>query len=48
VGVSVQWLAPVVGLFRFSFGIPLNSSNGDLIHFEDRTEEFQFTVGQSF
>lgn len=48
VGVSVQWLAPVVGLFRFSLGIPLNSSNGDLVHFEDRTEEFQFTVGQSF
>jgi len=48
VGVSVQWLAPVVGLFRFSVGIPLNSYNGDLVHFEDRTEEFQFTVGQSF
>jgi outer membrane protein insertion porin family len=48
VGVSVQWLAPVVGLFRFSFGFPLNSYSGDLVHFEDRTEEFQFTVGQSF
>ncbi|HTW74694.1 MAG TPA: outer membrane protein assembly factor BamA, partial [Steroidobacteraceae bacterium] len=48
VGVSVQWLAPVVGLFRFSFGVPLNASNGDLIHFQDRIEEFQFTVGQSF
>ncbi|HEX4051701.1 MAG TPA: outer membrane protein assembly factor BamA [Steroidobacteraceae bacterium] len=48
VGISVEWLAPVVGLFRFSLGIPLNASEGDLVHFEDRTEEFQFTVGQSF
>ncbi len=48
VGVSLEWLAPVVGLFRFSFGVPLNASNGDLVHFQNETEEFQFTVGQSF
>jgi outer membrane protein insertion porin family len=48
VGVSVEWLAPVVGLFRFSVAKALNPSNGDLVHFEDRTESFQFTVGQSF
>jgi len=47
-GISVEWLAPVVGLFRFSVGIPLNASKGDNVHFEDRTEDFQFTVGQSF
>jgi outer membrane protein assembly factor BamA len=48
VGISVEWLAPVVGLFRFSVAKALNASNGDLVHFEDRTESFQFTVGQSF
>ncbi len=48
VGVSLEWLAPVVGLFRFSFGVPLNPYRGDLVHFQDQQEEFQFTVGQSF
>lgn len=47
-GIAVQWLAPSLGIFRFSFGIPLNSSEGDDIHFQDRTEGFQFTIGQSF
>jgi outer membrane protein insertion porin family len=48
VGLSVEWLAPVVGLFRFSIGAPLNSSDGNNVRFEDRSEDFQFTVGQSF
>ncbi len=48
VGISVEWLAPVVGLFRFSIGEPLNVSDGNNVQFEDRTELFQFTVGQSF
>jgi outer membrane protein insertion porin family len=40
-GVSVQWLAPL-GLFRFSYALPMNSEPGD------RTEGFQFTVGSAF
>jgi len=47
-GIAVQWLAPSLGIFRFSYGVPLNKSNGDAVHFADRTESFQFTIGQSF
>jgi outer membrane protein insertion porin family len=47
-GVAVQWLAPSLGIFRFSYGIPLNPFRGDTIHFPDRTEGFQFSIGQSF
>jgi outer membrane protein assembly factor BamA len=44
----VQWLAPSLGIFRFSYGIPLNPSRGTTIQFPDRTEGFQFSIGQSF
>jgi len=47
-GISVQWLAPSLGVFRFSYGIPLNKYAGDAIHFADRTETFQFTIGGSY
>jgi outer membrane protein insertion porin family len=47
-GVAVQWLAPSLGIFRFSYGIPLNPSRGTTIQFPDRTEGFQFSIGQSF
>ncbi len=47
-GIAVQWLAPALGIFRFSYAVPLNKSHGDSIHFPDQTENFQFTVGQSF
>jgi outer membrane protein insertion porin family len=47
VGVAVQWLAPL-GLFRFSFGIPLNAVHGDTTHWGDETEGFQFSIGQAF
>ena len=47
-GIAVQWLAPSLGLFRFSYGVPLNQYKGDAVRFPDRTEGFQFTVGQSF
>ncbi len=46
-GVAVQWLAPL-GLFRFSYGIPLNSFVGDTVRFGDETERFQFSIGQAF
>jgi len=47
-GLSVQWLAPSLGIFRFSYGIALNASRGNSIDFPDSTEGFQFSVGQSF
>jgi outer membrane protein insertion porin family len=46
-GIAVQWLAPL-GLFRFSFGIPLNSYKGDSVTYGDQTERFQFSIGQAF
>ncbi|MBV8342114.1 MAG: BamA/TamA family outer membrane protein, partial [Gammaproteobacteria bacterium] len=47
-GLAVQWLAPL-GLFRFSFGIPLNSRRGDgVTTWGDETEGFQFSVGNAF
>src|SRR6266850_1832590 len=47
-GVAVQWLAPL-GLFRFSFGVPLNAKHGDgVTKWGDETEGFQFSVGNAF
>ncbi len=46
-GIAVQWLAPL-GLFRFSYGIPLNAYAGDTVRFYDETERFQFSIGQAF
>jgi outer membrane protein insertion porin family len=41
VGISFQWLAPI-GLFRFSYGFPLNEDEFD------RVERFQFSIGSAF
>jgi outer membrane protein insertion porin family len=41
VGLSVQWMAPI-GLFRFSYGLPLNDDPFD------RVERFQFSIGSAF
>jgi outer membrane protein insertion porin family len=41
VGASFQWLAPL-GLFKFSYGFPLNDDSFD------ETERFQFTIGSAF
>ena len=46
-GVAVQWLAPL-GVFRFSYAIPLNPFRGDGVNFPDEEERFQFTIGQAF
>ncbi|MEZ5532182.1 MAG: outer membrane protein assembly factor BamA [Steroidobacteraceae bacterium] len=46
-GLSVNWLAPL-GLFRFSYAIPLNAYKGDSVLFPDDKESFQFSVGQAF
>ena len=47
VGLGVQWLAPL-GIFRFSFAVPLNAKPSDGIHYADEVERFQFSVGQAF
>ena len=46
-GIAVQWLAPL-GLFRFSYGVPLNPFSGNSVRFNDETERFQFSIGQAF
>jgi outer membrane protein insertion porin family len=46
-GLSVEWLAPL-GLFRFSYAIPLNASKGGNVVWPDEKERFQFSVGQAF
>lgn len=46
-GVAVQWLAPL-GVFRFSYAIPLNAYKGDAFLYPDEIERFQFSVGQAF
>jgi outer membrane protein insertion porin family len=47
VGLAVEWLSPM-GLFRFSYGVPLNARRGTLDTWGDQTSGFQFTVGQAF
>ena len=47
VGIAVEWLAPL-GLLRFSYGLPLNADEETDRFYGDRTEEFQFTVGNAF
>jgi outer membrane protein insertion porin family len=47
-GVAVQWLAPL-GVFRFSYAIPLNEKRGDTpSRWGDEVEGFQFSIGQAF
>jgi outer membrane protein insertion porin family len=41
VGAAVEWLSPM-GVFKFSYGIPLNDKDSDEV------EEFQFSVGSAF
>lgn len=47
VGIAVQWLAPL-GIFRFSYGFPLNANKATGVYYGDETESFQFTVGSAF
>jgi outer membrane protein insertion porin family len=46
-GLAVQWLAPL-GVFRFSYALPLNDQPGTSIEYGDETEGFQFSIGQAF
>lgn len=47
IGIGVQWLAPL-GLFRFSYALPLNEYVGNDRYYGDETERFQFSIGQAF
>ncbi len=48
VGIAVQWLAPL-GVFRFSYAMPLNDKRGDTdTRWGDEVEGFQFSIGQAF
>ncbi len=46
-GVAVQWLSPM-GLFRFSWAMPLRYRDETRLEYGDELEEFQFSVGQAF
>jgi outer membrane protein insertion porin family len=46
-GVAVQWLAPL-GIFRFSYAIPLHTDPGNGIRYPDEREGFQFSIGSAF
>jgi outer membrane protein insertion porin family len=47
-GIAVQWLAPL-GVFRFSYAVPLNKVRGDGVNtYSDESEGFQFSIGQAF
>ena len=47
VGVAVQWLAPL-GMFRFSYALPLNEVEPNDRFYGDQIERFQFSIGQAF
>ena len=47
VGVGVQWLAPL-GLFRFSYAMPLQYQRDTWKHYGDDVERFQFSIGKAF
>ncbi len=55
VGIAAEWLAPL-GLFKFSYGVPLNESKGGVFNtvngprtiLGDEVERFQFTIGGAF
>jgi outer membrane protein insertion porin family len=46
-GIAVQWLSPM-GVFRFSYAIPLNNVKATTLDYGDETENFQFSIGQAF
>jgi outer membrane protein assembly factor BamA len=37
-----------MGVFRFSYAIPLNSYEGDIYVYPDEEERFQFSMGRAF
>jgi outer membrane protein insertion porin family len=47
VGLAVEWLSPM-GLLKFSFAAPLSAVEESEREWGDRTEEFQFEIGNAF
>ena len=47
VGVGVEWLAPL-GLFRFSYAVPLTYRKGTELNYGDELKGFQFSIGNAF
>jgi len=47
VGVGVQWLAPL-GLFRFSYALPIRYRSETWREFGDDIERFNFSIGRAF
>lgn len=47
VGVGVEWLAPL-GLFRFSYAVPLTYRRSTELNYGDELEGFQFSIGNAF
>jgi outer membrane protein insertion porin family len=47
VGIAASWLAPL-GLFRFSYGFPLNADDSSALSYGDDEEQFQFSIGGAF
>ena len=47
VGVGVQWLAPL-GLFRFSYAMPIRYHSETWRDYGDDIERFQFSIGNAF
>ncbi len=46
-GIAIQWLSPM-GLFRFSYAVPLRYQHQTRREFGDEIEKFQFSVGTAF
>lgn len=46
-GVAVEWLAPI-GLFKFSYAIPLNPEKATIRFFGDQIQKLQFSIGSAF
>ena len=46
-GVAIQWLSPM-GLFRFSYALPLRYQQQTRREFGDQLEQFQFSMGRAF
>ena len=46
-GIALQWLTPM-GLFRFSYAIPLRWQDATRSRYGDDLEEIQFSVGKAF
>jgi outer membrane protein insertion porin family len=47
VGIGVEWLAPL-GLFRFSYAVPLRYRRETELNYGDERKGFQFSIGNAF